>query len=88
MGKEGGIVPLAPHFPRIARAMLIGRDAPIFAETLTKHGVPFDMVETLEAVVPAWREAQARAHRLLGGDGAEAVMAMARRLRGDDKAGL
>src|ERR1700729_86442 len=29
MGKEGGIVPLAPYFPRIARAMLIGRDAPI-----------------------------------------------------------
>ena len=29
MGKEGGIVPLAPHFPRIARALLIGRDAPI-----------------------------------------------------------
>ena len=28
MGKEGGIVPLVPYFPRIARAMLIGRDAP------------------------------------------------------------
>lgn len=28
MGKEGGIVPLVPHFSRIARAMLIGRDAP------------------------------------------------------------
>jgi len=53
MGKEGGIVPLVPHFPRIARAMLIGRDAPIFAETLAKHGVPFDLVETLDAAVPA-----------------------------------
>jgi UDP-N-acetylmuramoylalanine--D-glutamate ligase len=53
MGKEGGIVPLAPHFPRIARAMLIGRDAPIFAETLVEHGVPFDMMETLDAAVPA-----------------------------------
>jgi UDP-N-acetylmuramoylalanine--D-glutamate ligase len=53
MGKEGGIVPLAPYFPRIARAMLIGRDAPIFAETLTEHGVPFDMVENLDAAVPA-----------------------------------
>jgi DNA-binding MarR family transcriptional regulator len=42
----------------------------------------------LEAVVPAWRRAQEQAHRLLGGDGAEAVMAMARRLRGDDGAGL
>jgi UDP-N-acetylmuramoylalanine--D-glutamate ligase len=53
MGKEGGIVPLVPYFPRIARAMLIGRDAPIFAETLTQHGVPFDMVETLDTAVPA-----------------------------------
>jgi UDP-N-acetylmuramoylalanine--D-glutamate ligase len=53
MGKEGGIVPLVPHFPRIARAMLIGRDAPIFAATLAEHGVPFDMVETLDAAVPA-----------------------------------
>jgi UDP-N-acetylmuramoylalanine--D-glutamate ligase len=53
MGKAGGIVPLAPHFPRIARAILIGRDAPIFAATLTEHGVPFDMVETLDAAVPA-----------------------------------
>jgi UDP-N-acetylmuramoylalanine--D-glutamate ligase len=53
MGKEGGIVPLIPHFPRIARAMLIGRDASIFAVTLAQHGVPFDMVETLEAAVPA-----------------------------------
>jgi UDP-N-acetylmuramoylalanine--D-glutamate ligase len=51
MGKEGGIVPLVPHFPRIARAMLIGRDATIFAETLREHGVPFDMAETLEAAV-------------------------------------
>ncbi len=62
MGKEGGIVPLAPYFPRIARAMLIGRDAPIFAATLTEHGVPFDMVETLEAAVPAAFEAAKREH--------------------------
>ena len=53
MAKEGGIEPLAPLFPRIARAMLIGRDAPVFAETLTRHGVPFDIVGTLEAAVPA-----------------------------------
>ncbi len=53
MGKEGGIVPLVPYFPRIARAMLIGRDAPVFAATLAEHGVPFDMVETLDAAVPA-----------------------------------
>jgi UDP-N-acetylmuramoylalanine--D-glutamate ligase len=53
MAKEGGIEPLAPHFPRIAKAMLIGRDAPAFAATLTRHRVPFDMVGTLEAAVPA-----------------------------------
>jgi UDP-N-acetylmuramoylalanine--D-glutamate ligase len=62
MGKEGGIVPLAPHFRRIARAMLIGRDAPIFAATLTEHGVPFDMVETLDAAVPAAFAAAKREH--------------------------
>jgi UDP-N-acetylmuramoylalanine--D-glutamate ligase len=53
MAKEGGIEPLAPLFPRIARALLIGRDAPVFAATLTARGVPFDMVDTLEAAVPA-----------------------------------
>jgi UDP-N-acetylmuramoylalanine--D-glutamate ligase len=62
MGKEGGIVPLIPHFPRIARAMLIGRDAPIFAETLAAHGVPYDMVETLDAAVPAAFAAAKREH--------------------------
>lgn len=62
MGKEGGIVPLVPHFSRIARAMLIGRDAPIFAATLTEHGVPFDMVETLDAAVPAAFAAAKREH--------------------------
>jgi UDP-N-acetylmuramoylalanine--D-glutamate ligase len=53
MAKEGGIEPLAPHFPRIVKALLIGRDAPEFAATLTRHNVPFDMVGTLEAAVPA-----------------------------------
>jgi UDP-N-acetylmuramoylalanine--D-glutamate ligase len=62
MAKEGGIVPLIPHFPRIAHAMLIGRDAPIFAATLTQHGVPFDMVETLDAAVPAAFAAAKREH--------------------------
>jgi UDP-N-acetylmuramoylalanine--D-glutamate ligase len=62
MGKEGGIVPLVPYFPRIARAMLIGRDAPIFARTLSAHGVPFDMVETLDAAVPAAFAAAIREH--------------------------
>jgi len=53
MAKEGGIEPLVPLFPRIARALLIGRDAPAFAATLTRHGVKFDMAGTLEAAVPA-----------------------------------
>jgi UDP-N-acetylmuramoylalanine--D-glutamate ligase len=53
MAKEGGIEPLVPLFPRIARALLIGRDAPLFAETLARHGVAFDQVGTLQVAVPA-----------------------------------
>jgi UDP-N-acetylmuramoylalanine--D-glutamate ligase len=40
-------------FPRIARALLIGRDAGLLAETLGRHGVPFEMAGTLDAAVPA-----------------------------------
>jgi UDP-N-acetylmuramoylalanine--D-glutamate ligase len=53
MAKEGGIEPLVPLFPRIARAFLIGRDAPVFAATLLRHHVPFDIVGSLENAVPA-----------------------------------
>ena len=53
MAKEDGITPLIPYFPRIARALLIGRDAPVLAATLREHGVPFDDVGTLENAVPA-----------------------------------
>jgi UDP-N-acetylmuramoylalanine--D-glutamate ligase len=53
MAKQGGIEPLVPLFPRIAHALLIGRDAAAFAATLTRHAVPFDIVGTLEAAVPA-----------------------------------
>jgi UDP-N-acetylmuramoylalanine--D-glutamate ligase len=53
MAKEGGIEPLVPLFPRIARALLIGRDAPEIAATLARHGVEYDMAGTLEAAVPA-----------------------------------
>jgi UDP-N-acetylmuramoylalanine--D-glutamate ligase len=53
MAKEGGIEPLVPLFPRLAHTFLIGRDAPEFAATLTRHGVPFDIAGTLEAAVPA-----------------------------------
>ena len=60
MQKEGGITPLAEYFPRIAHALLIGRDAPDFAATLTAHDVPYEIVETLERAVPAALDA---AHR-------------------------
>ncbi|MGG5810386.1 UDP-N-acetylmuramoyl-L-alanine--D-glutamate ligase [Falsiroseomonas sp. CW058] len=53
MGKEGGIEGLAPFFPRIARAFLIGRDAAAFAQTLAEAGVPHEVAGTLEAAVPA-----------------------------------
>ena len=59
--KAGGIEPLAPYFPRIAHALLIGRDAPRLAETLTAHGVPYTIPGTLDAAVPA---ARALARRL------------------------
>ncbi|HYZ24290.1 MAG TPA: UDP-N-acetylmuramoyl-L-alanine--D-glutamate ligase [Rhodopila sp.] len=51
MAKEGGIEPLAPLFNRIAHALLIGRDAPQFADTLSRHNVSFEVVETLENAV-------------------------------------
>lgn len=53
IAKDGGIEPLAPLFPRIARAVLIGRDALSFAATLAAHGVAHEIVGTLEAAVPA-----------------------------------
>ena len=48
MAKEGGIEPLARFFPRVALALLIGRDAPVLAATLAAHGVAQRVVETLE----------------------------------------
>ena len=53
LAKEGGIAPLADHFPRIARALLIGRDAADLAATLARHNVAHEVVGTLEAAVPA-----------------------------------
>jgi UDP-N-acetylmuramoylalanine--D-glutamate ligase len=53
--KAGGIKPLAPLFPRIAHALLIGRDAVILAATLTDHGVPHSIPGTLDAAVAAAR---------------------------------
>ena len=48
--KEGGIVPLAPLFPRIAKAYLIGEAAADFARTLGP-AVPFDHCGTLDVAV-------------------------------------
>ena len=53
IAKEGGIESLAPYFPRIARAILIGRDAPAFAATLAAHGVAHEVAGTLDEALPA-----------------------------------
>jgi UDP-N-acetylmuramoylalanine--D-glutamate ligase len=53
IAKAGGIAPLAPYFPRVAKAVLIGRDAPAFAAVLDAHGVAYEMAETLDRAVPA-----------------------------------
>jgi UDP-N-acetylmuramoylalanine--D-glutamate ligase len=47
LAKEGGIESLEALFPRIARALLIGRDAPLLAATLTAHGIPHEIAGTL-----------------------------------------
>ncbi len=50
-GKEGGIEGLAPLFPRVAKAVLFGRDAPLFAATLRGAGVPHEVVGALDEAV-------------------------------------
>jgi UDP-N-acetylmuramoylalanine--D-glutamate ligase len=50
--KEGGIASLAPFFPRLRRAYLIGEAAPDFARTLGT-AVPHEISTTLEAAVAA-----------------------------------
>jgi UDP-N-acetylmuramoylalanine--D-glutamate ligase len=57
--KAGGIEPLEPYFGRIARAYLIGRDAPDFARTLDGK-VQYRMSGTIDQAV---REAAADAAR-------------------------
>lgn len=49
--KEGGIAPLAPLFPRIAQAFLIGESAGDFAATLSAAGVAHTVSGTLERAV-------------------------------------
>ncbi len=53
VAKEGGIASLAPFFPRVTEAFLIGRDAPAFAATLTAAGIANEVVATLDRAVPA-----------------------------------
>jgi UDP-N-acetylmuramoylalanine--D-glutamate ligase len=48
--KEGGITSLAPLFPRIAKAYLIGEAAPAFAATLGE-AVPYEISGTLDRAI-------------------------------------
>jgi len=50
VAKEGGIAPLAPLFPRIRRAYLIGEAAGAFAETL-KGKVPCAVYEDMKSAI-------------------------------------
>ncbi len=52
IAKAGGIEPLAPYFAGVAEAVLIGRDAPLFARTLEDHGVAHRVAGTLDRAVP------------------------------------
>ena len=59
IAKAGGIEALAPYFPRIAKALLIGRDAEALAATVAAHRVPHEIVHTLDrAVSEAWAVAR------------------------------
>jgi len=60
MAKAGGIEALRPLLSRVAHAVLIGRDAPLLAETLGDAGVPISVAGTLEAAVPAARNIASR----------------------------
>ena len=60
MAKSGGIEALRPLLPRVAHAVLIGRDAPVLAETLGAAGVSYTMAGTMDVAVPAARAAAAR----------------------------
>ncbi len=52
LAKSGGIDDLAPLFDRIPLALLIGRDAPRLAGTLSAYKVEHRIVHTLEHAVP------------------------------------
>jgi UDP-N-acetylmuramoylalanine--D-glutamate ligase len=52
MAKEGGITTLAPYFPRVAKAYLIGESSEAFAATL-QGKADFERCGTLDAAVAA-----------------------------------
>jgi len=51
IAKEGGIASLAPLFPRIRHAFLIGESADDFADALETGKVPHDLYEDLETAI-------------------------------------
>ena len=53
IAKAGGIAALSPYFPRIAHALLTGRDAAALAATLRQAGVSHGIADTLDVAVPA-----------------------------------
>jgi UDP-N-acetylmuramoylalanine--D-glutamate ligase len=57
IAKEGGIASLAPYFPRIVHAFLIGEAAPAFAATLSSGKVPFKRSGDLATAVGQARAA-------------------------------
>jgi UDP-N-acetylmuramoylalanine--D-glutamate ligase len=66
VAKAGGIDDLAPYFPCIEHAYLIGQDGPAFASQLAKAGVKAEFVATLERAVPAaFAAAKAGSHIVL-----------------------
>jgi UDP-N-acetylmuramoylalanine--D-glutamate ligase len=60
VAKAGGITDLAPYFPRVNKAFLIGQDGAAFAKTLETQDVLLEVVGTLEEAVPrAFEQAKA-----------------------------
>jgi UDP-N-acetylmuramoylalanine--D-glutamate ligase len=51
LAKSGGIESLAPYFPHVCFALLIGADAPLLAATLKQHQVPHRIVDTMDKAV-------------------------------------
>ena len=52
IAKAGGIESLDGLLGHVGEAMLIGRDAALFGQTLRRRGIPFRMADTLDRAVP------------------------------------